>query len=421
MKNVIDEKRVTFNYDQLALYSETDIGLFCLSDRDLSMILSCLRVAMWSARWYGDDGKRLRETGRQADLEIAITYTERLIDRLMTDSCNDLAQTFDNLITALQQISSPSAGCGCGSAGAGSTDVGGSVSDWGDINDPPDPDTPPDGFDTWTEYRTYKCDVATQILNNLISDIQWFKSVDLVSMTLVGLALGLLTPVPGDEMFALLTVLIAISGLGAALLDDAEDSLTNHYDDLLCALYQANNASQAETDFKDTLHDAIDTEADNIANAAYLKLMFDLMTNFISINRLFDRDLLGEGSLPTGDCSDCGVPQWWDCLNGTVVEYGESYVEVEAVAVGADYLASIGCHTSPKDFTVDWVSGTWSTPASGPTFVTARENDPSNVTCGAGSGSPWDYTASSIVLTGHTNTTELLFRSGDPFNVRFNI
>lgn len=415
----LNERTVWFNYDALQPYSEDDVGLFCLSDRDVSIVLSCLRYTLWEARWYDSDGKRLRDVGRESDLEDAIERSERLISRFMADKCSDLTSLFEGLEVALTSIGS--GGCGCGSSGAGSTDAPQSGSDWGDINDPPDPDVPPDGFDTWEEYETYKCDVATWILDSIISDLQWLQTVDILALTVTGLALGLVSPLPGDALFALLAGLLASLAVSTSFVLVLINAMQTGYDDMLCALYQANNAGQAKTDVKAEMDIAIDNATADVALRAMLKMTVAFWVNFVGINKLFDRDTVFESQLPSGDCSSCGAPQWWLCSTGGVTDWTESYVEIQSVILGdGDYWVSIGDDTAPG-FTAEVIDGTWSAPSSVPTFATAVEFTPRSpdVGCGSGNGAAWDQTSASLQLGPHSNATIFQIRSDTDIKVRF--
>lgn len=413
------DRIVWFDYDALKPYSEDDVGLFCLSDRDISIILSCLRYTTWSARWYDSEGNRLRDVGRDDDLADAIEKSERLIGRLMSDSCSDLQNTFDALIDALGAVGG--GGCGCGAGGAGSTDDPPSSSDWGDVNDPLDPGTPPDGFDTWEEYKSYKCDVATWILDNVISDIQWIKTLDIAALTVAGLAFGLLTPIPGDALFALLAGLIASLAISTGFATVLEDALTNGYEDILCALYTGENAAESKANAQTEIDTAIDAETANVALRAMLKLTVAFWVNYVGINKMFDRDVVFESQLPTGDCSACGVPQWWLCSTGGVTDWGEDYVEIQSVLLGDGvYWVSVGDDTGPG-LSATVIDGAWTAPGVVPAFATAEEDVPRsvNVGCGSGDQADWDFTSAGFDGGPWSNAGVLQFRSGSDIKVRF--
>lgn len=77
----LDDTFVRFDYDDLEAYDDTCLKVVCLSDRDVSIILSCLRFVTWPSRWEAD-GKLLRDQDRTGDLMDAIARGERLIDRI---------------------------------------------------------------------------------------------------------------------------------------------------------------------------------------------------------------------------------------------------------------------------------------------------------------------------------------------------
>jgi hypothetical protein len=77
------ETFLLYNYDALQVYDNTCQGVYCLTDREISIILSALRFAEWPSRWEGSSGKLLRDDGRDADLQDALDKTQALIAKLV--------------------------------------------------------------------------------------------------------------------------------------------------------------------------------------------------------------------------------------------------------------------------------------------------------------------------------------------------
>jgi hypothetical protein len=79
----LNERVVTFDYDALQEYDNDCNGLYCLTDRDVAIIVSCLRFTFWEARWVNSEGKKLRDVGREGDLAEAIAYAHDLTNDLL--------------------------------------------------------------------------------------------------------------------------------------------------------------------------------------------------------------------------------------------------------------------------------------------------------------------------------------------------
>lgn len=225
-------------------------------------------------------------------------------------SCGDnglqeIAQAIRALSIAMTAQATASASCcGQGSVGQGQTPVPYNPIEEGD----PDTDPPPDGFDTWEQFFANKCSVATDIVTTLQADIGRMTTINLVGITLVALIpvlIGLLlTPIPGDEIAVIAGVLLGVLALGGAMLDNISDTITAHFEELVCSLYNANSSASAETDFEEAFSTAWSTEGyDTTPYSISAKSLINSMVGSASTNKLFE--LQSDRILPAGDCSGC--------------------------------------------------------------------------------------------------------------------
>ena len=151
----LNETFPLFDYDELQGFSEDVSGLFCLSQRDISLIHGAMRMIDWPSRWVGSDGVLLRDSGRDVELDEAIAFASRIAWRLSMSNCEDLA-------TILSSVAAGGGGgsCGCGTTGTSDDEPAAPI----DTGDPGACSSPPPDFADCAEYITYKCDMADHIV-----------------------------------------------------------------------------------------------------------------------------------------------------------------------------------------------------------------------------------------------------------------
>ncbi len=202
--------------------------------------------------------------------------------------CDDLTQAFNDLAAAFK-----TGCCGEGSFGAGEGEP------------PPSPnqddegDFPP-GFDTYAEYRTYKCDIANRIIQGIQTDIDWIEGGTLLTLTFSVFIATLLTPIPGDEILALIgfAVALLLQGVLVATASAISDEIEASRQDLVCLLYDAVDADTAK---------AAVTSFMTAALTATQMALFASLWSFASVNALFTKDVLLEASPLSGAvvCDEC--------------------------------------------------------------------------------------------------------------------
>lgn len=282
---------------------------------------------------YYDNGYDIPDSNQLAVVEELISeFLEDTNDMDCSDFNNSLIAIGD-AITAL----SASGGCGCGSGDAGSDEPPGSTQT---VDPPGTPGgTVPPGFLDLAEYETYKCDVASWIVDQLRADVVFWQLGTVSTMTLTIFISLLVTPVPGARVAALLFAVVALSGLGASVFTVFLAAIDNHRDDLVCALYEATDVATAASDYNAAFDTAVDAETSDLAFRFAIKSVFDLMTSNSVINKLFDKDVYT--SFGSGDCTGCGIAQWWTAMYGTPLGWGADWVEVQATLAGGIWFLGI--------------------------------------------------------------------------------
>lgn len=260
------------------------------------------------------------DTGNFEDLRNsflpAYEYNYELLEVIM--ACDDagllaIAESLDNIAESLALGVSGGCACGCGSTtvNCGTAGTGGGASppttNTGDVGEGAEP---PPGFDTIEEYRAYKCAVATYIVATYKDDLSRLgtisSTISWVANRLAVVCAGLLlTPIPGDELFALAALLVSTiaADVWADTLALMQDAINGAEEDLVCALYNAQDVGSAVSSFVEVMGAAID----GLGTLPYTyaaKQFISPFTTTDNLNRLFVNE---EGlTLPAGDCSGCG-------------------------------------------------------------------------------------------------------------------
>ncbi len=118
-------------------------------------------------------------------------------------SC-DLEEGLQNIADQLSELvakdCSVQLACSVGSGGAGGVEAPGVP--YQDVGV-----DPPFGFGTYGEYEAFKCAVAQMIADELKADLEYIKDLALFEITTFVLAATLISPIPGDEVAALVAAL----------------------------------------------------------------------------------------------------------------------------------------------------------------------------------------------------------------------
>ena len=292
--------RVLLDYQEYLQYLDAPV-LICTN----RSILTVLRVLVESYGRRRANWVTAHYPGGYTDIDDAqLDVIDAGISLFLSETddmsfCDDIVTQLANIATAIA-----ASGCGCGAGGAGSTTEPPATPDLG--LPPGQTGTTPEGFSTWAEYNTYKCDMIEYIIQQIEADIAWWQSANFATLALSAFVAALVTPVPGDEIIALLGFLaaLALQGVQAAALAALDDAVTNSRANLVCALYYADTATASKSNVDAAIDDAIDAETSAIY-AGLLKSILKSMFNQTLINHLYVRWDEKADVLPTGTCTTC--------------------------------------------------------------------------------------------------------------------
>ena len=301
---------------------------------------------MWATSYsvaYHDDGYDV-----PTDVQLAVV--EELISEFLEDTaqmdCSDFLASLDAIGTAIEALRSGSGGCGCGSSGSGAEEETATS----ETVDPPG--TPggsyPAGFSTIGQYETYKCAVATWVVDGLATQASIWAGVDLTAATLAVFVGLMILPVPGSRLIALLAAVLALTGLGAGVLTDLISAINNNRDDLICSLFEAEDVSGAQSAFETAMDASIDGESADVVWRFAVKQVYKLLVSNDIYNKLFIKDAYTD--FGTGDCSSCTQTPI-----GTIV-WGDPDDDIEGLGtfqIDAVPGSGWGC-TDPYIISISW-------------------------------------------------------------------
>lgn len=234
MATTKSERVVTLDWDELQNFSETVCELVPLSQRDVSVLVSCLRVAHWVARWFAGD-KLLRDLGRFTDIEDALTYIEQLEGKLLMTGC------LEGLISVMGEIrdalKASAACCQSTTNGVRMVDLGEGELVYG-TQQPLEPPTSFGGegeFENEEAYEAHRCNAANNIVSGLILSLNSWSALSLASLLVGSIVVGIFVANPP------LGVLLALAAAGFAygVLLTISNYIADNRQGWVCAIYNA--------------------------------------------------------------------------------------------------------------------------------------------------------------------------------------
>lgn len=262
--------------------------------------------------------------------------------------CSELTEAFNNLTAAFREGC-----CDSGSYGAGKDEPPESG------NQDDEEDWPP-GFDTYAEYRLYKCDIANRIIEGIRVDVVWLAAGTIVTLASSILVATLLTPIPGDEILALVGFALALlaQGVLATVGASLQSDIDAERQELVCLLYDAADADSAKTAVLDYL--------DSVLTSTEMAL-FASLWGFASVNALFDKNVLLElsplddpvvCSACSSECELCWSTNGDDDINGVFTE-----VSPTSITMTSGLTTSPTTHWGNCDFNTIPIGRTFCGPA----------------------------------------------------------
>ena len=169
---------------------------------------------------------------------------------------------------------------------------------------------PPPGFESWSEFRQYQCDMAYLILEQMVDDLAGGSILAATYATVATLApiliVALLTPIGWAEIIIIAGLWITIwaAGVNVALLSQI---LIDNQEEFVCELLSGTSVSSSISAFGNLVSSKVDGEATLGALPELIRNQVkNLMKSYASIdsiNRLYEKAPVP----PPGqnDCSGC--------------------------------------------------------------------------------------------------------------------
>lgn len=256
-------------------------------------------------------------------------------------ACTELVASITALAEAIAAGAGVSGGqtiVNCGGGGTAITPTGqlaqclsGEITDIlpaEDIVEPPGTGAPPEGFDTWEEFRTYKCQAAHWVFDTIVNAMRNLGAANLAASTLSLLSasvfggLGLLAGIMAAPAFlALVGILAQLEILAAAansLLRQVADHMDERRETIICAMYLSGSAADATEVLSSALDDAIEAliygPAYEAAAGSIAPLLTEATTYFVDLGVTRTMwQLSADVVYPDAECDCSGDPGdlWW--------------------------------------------------------------------------------------------------------------
>ena len=298
-----------FDYESLSVLDNCPQWLVLLSERDINIIWqSVLNIDKFRSRVFTDvqGDYYTRATMHQwGDFKEWVSDLNVNMGDFM--ACNELLERMTVALEGLLEKSCcPSGGTGAGSRGTGGTQVPENT-----YNQQTSGGNPPPGFASNAAWKSNMCNAAQDIINALGADLQGLSGISYSAQSPSGLAallIGiLLTPVPFDDIIGLAGYLI-FTGYNYALLSTMSGEISANNENLLCILYNSNDAQAAKSDFFDELQTIATNAFTSQTDAEWVMGAIDWFITNDAFNKLFEP---GPTVSQDADCSSCpGAATW---------------------------------------------------------------------------------------------------------------
>lgn len=304
--------------DKLSGLSSDPLHIRVLSDRSLYVLENISELDLTFLARYGDgfvggEYDPVQEGTPNAGL------VENVFDNARYELMNDVNEGLDAIASAITNLANAQCcnesqviDCGAGQAGP-TQDAPTEQEDDGATS--PDPEQWPG----YSQYQDFKCKMANRILADMDSDLARLQGLNWATITLFGalqlaaiVTATLVSPIPGDEILAIVGTIAIISGAMNPVLTAIRNVISDKEVELVCGMFNAQTASQARSSFRTIVSDELDaTQGEPLAtNAKVLAYIWSAFNNF---NRLFDGDInqvLGSPSVTCGQCAESSDFIW---------------------------------------------------------------------------------------------------------------
>lgn len=214
---------------------------------------------------------------------------------------------------------------------------------------------PPPGFDTWEEWKDYKCQAVQQLLDDILESLD--KLDDLVE---VGVALS--STVVGSVIATLSLgwglVLYLASVLVAVLIDETMESIIQgietNYEELLCTLYDGSSAVYAKV--------SVDQFIDGLAYSGFVRSAMKTVIGAARLNAIWEGTAPASPYYSPDACDICpGMCPMFIVGHGTVVIEGPptwvinsvGYQQSQHICGVFNYMGADYCNPQGRRSTID--------------------------------------------------------------------
>lgn len=195
-----------------------------------------------------------------------------------------------------------------GSSGAGTTPE--AIVDTPQGN--PEEDPPPDGFDTWEDFLSNKCDRSLDFLRRTEASLDNLMTVIFVgtetALLIATVQILLSVAIPFTAIASLLGILAGVAA--NSVLSNALDILNSNEQELLCELYNGESPQSSQSAFMAKVDELIAAESYDPVVAYAVSGVLSIMASSEEMNKIYVADPTRE--FPVGDCSACTqqFPEW---------------------------------------------------------------------------------------------------------------
>jgi hypothetical protein len=321
-------------------------------------------------------------------------------------ACNDteLADSFNNIAVAIRLLASNQAGGGC--CADNQTALNNSIQNF--VNQPLggnplpvygseqplelEPGQIPEGYDDFAEYDADKCRKANALITATIASQRALGAISAANFAgLSAVAIMAISGVLVVQPYLIPLLIAALVVLAATMhhLDAAADAMQDNYEEWVCTLYEGDNVSGLVGAIGDLLDVLVGIIGVTGPISFAVKTVVLILLNADNLNKLLSSaPMLGVADI---DCSSC---HWWTCAIGTVLEFGDDYIVLEAIDPGDfDALVAVAYPDTDDLYELEAEVAGWTSPSDHPEFSSSW--DTREDACGAGLGYDWQNISAS--------------------------
>lgn len=206
-------------------------------------------------------------------------------------------------------------------------------------------ETPPFGFDSYSEFQAHKCNAAHDIVQNTKVDLLSFSNLipgeSTFTAILAGLVGVLLTPIPYDDL-AYIVGLLTVGAIEYSFLAQLSTEIQENANDLVCVLYTSDSAPDAQIQYREAIEGIINGMSIITLGKDWLKDIITGMTPMDVFNRLVTDVPTTNQDTDCSECSEAGeyIIELFDPLengdSGTMDVDGNHYTFTTATNAGRE-------------------------------------------------------------------------------------